>query len=42
MICLAIDNPSGYEIHAVILFFHARNMSAAEIHVNYARFRAKI
>jgi hypothetical protein len=32
MICLAIDNPATCEIHAVIHFLYARNMSAAEIH----------
>jgi hypothetical protein len=30
--CPEIDNPVSYEIRAVILFLHAKNMSAAEIH----------
>jgi transposase len=29
--CPAIDNPASWEIHAVIRFLHAKNMSAAEI-----------
>jgi hypothetical protein len=32
MICPAIDNPASCEIHIVIRFFHAKNMSAAESH----------
>jgi transposase len=28
----AIDNPASCELHTVIRFFHAKNMSAAEIH----------
>jgi hypothetical protein len=28
----AIDNPASCEIHAVIFFLHAKNMSAVEIH----------
>jgi hypothetical protein len=32
MTCPAIDNPGSCEIHAVICFLHAKNMSAAEIH----------
>jgi hypothetical protein len=28
MMCPAIDNPTSCEIHAVICFLHARNMSA--------------
>jgi hypothetical protein len=27
-----IDNPAICEIHALFLFLHAKNMSAAEIH----------
>jgi hypothetical protein len=30
--CPAIDNPAICEIHAVIHFFHGKNMSAVEIH----------
>jgi hypothetical protein len=30
--CPAIDTPTSCEIHAVIRFLHAKNMSAAEIH----------
>jgi hypothetical protein len=30
--CPAINNPASCEIRAVIRFFHAKNMSAAEIH----------
>jgi hypothetical protein len=29
--CLAIENPASCELHAVIHFLHAKNMSAAEI-----------
>jgi hypothetical protein len=29
--CPAIDNPTSYEIRAVIRFFHAKNMIAAKI-----------
>jgi hypothetical protein len=32
MICPGIDNPTNCEIHAVIRFLHAKNMSAVEIH----------
>jgi transposase len=32
MMCLAIDNPTSCEIRAVILFLHAVNMNAVEIH----------
>jgi hypothetical protein len=32
MVCPVIDNPTSCKICAVILFFHAKNMSAAEIH----------
>jgi transposase len=32
MTCPAIDNPANCEIHAVIRFLHAENISAAEIH----------
>jgi hypothetical protein len=32
MMCPAIDNPASCEIHDVIRFLHAKNMSAAEIH----------
>jgi hypothetical protein len=32
MMCHAIDNPASCEMRAVIRFFHAKNMSAAEIH----------
>jgi hypothetical protein len=42
MTCPAIDNPTGCEISGVILFLHAKNLSAAEIHVNYARFTIKL
>jgi hypothetical protein len=31
MMC-AVDNPASCEIHAVIRFVHAENMSVAEIH----------
>jgi hypothetical protein len=27
-----IDNPTSWDIHAVICFLHTKNMSAAEIH----------
>jgi hypothetical protein len=30
--CPTIDNLASCEIHAVICFLHAKNMSAAEIH----------
>jgi transposase len=30
--CPLIDNPTSCEIHALIWFLHAKNMSAAEIH----------
>lgn len=30
--CPTINNSTSYEIHALIRFLHARNMSAAEIH----------
>jgi hypothetical protein len=30
--CPVIDYPASSEIHAVILFRHAKNMSAVEIH----------
>jgi hypothetical protein len=30
--CPAIDNPASCEIHAVICFLPAENVSAAEIH----------
>jgi hypothetical protein len=30
--CPAIDNPTIYEIRAIIRFLHAKNMNAAEIH----------
>jgi hypothetical protein len=30
--CPVIDNPTSCEIHTVICFFHAKNMSAVEIH----------
>jgi hypothetical protein len=30
--CPAIDNPTSCEIHAVVHFLHAKNMSAEEIH----------
>jgi transposase len=33
MMCPAIDNPASCEIGAVIRFLHAKNMSAAEIHL---------
>jgi hypothetical protein len=42
MLCPAIDNPASCEIHDVVLFLHAKNMSAEEIIVNYARFMAKV
>jgi hypothetical protein len=32
MMCPAINNPTSCEIHAVIYFLRAKNMSAAEIH----------
>jgi hypothetical protein len=32
MMCPAIDNPTSYEICAVIRFLRAKNMSASEIH----------
>jgi hypothetical protein len=32
MMCRAIDNPASCEIHTVIRFLHARNMSAVQIH----------
>jgi hypothetical protein len=32
MMWSAIDNPTSYEIRAVIRFLRAKNMSAAEIH----------
>jgi hypothetical protein len=33
MMCPAIDNPTSCEIRAVIPFLHAKDMSAAEIHL---------
>jgi hypothetical protein len=33
MMCPVIDNPASCEIHAVIRFRHAKNMSAAEMHL---------
>jgi lauroyl/myristoyl acyltransferase len=30
--CPVIDNPASCDIHAVISFRHAKNMSVAEIH----------
>jgi hypothetical protein len=33
MMCSATDNPASCEIGAVIRFLHAKNMSAAEIHL---------
>jgi hypothetical protein len=30
--CPAIDNPATFEIHAIIRFLHAKNMSVVEIH----------
>jgi hypothetical protein len=33
MMCRAIDNPTSCEIGAFILFLHAKNMSAAEMHL---------
>jgi hypothetical protein len=30
--CPAIDNPTSCEIRALIRFFHAKNINAAEIH----------
>jgi hypothetical protein len=32
MVCPVIDNPTSCKMHAVIHFFHTKNMSAAEIH----------
>jgi hypothetical protein len=32
MMCAAIDNTASYEIRTVMHFFHAKNMSAVEIH----------
>jgi hypothetical protein len=32
MMCPVIDNPARCKIHAVICYFHAKNMSAAEMH----------
>jgi hypothetical protein len=32
MVCPVIDNPASCETRVVILFFHAKNTSAAEIH----------
>jgi hypothetical protein len=34
MKCPVIDNPASSEIRAVIPFLHAKNMSAAEIHLD--------
>jgi hypothetical protein len=31
MVCPVIDNPTSYEICALIRFLHAKNMSAVEI-----------
>jgi hypothetical protein len=33
MMCPATDNPASCKIRAVIHFLHAKNMSAAEIHL---------
>jgi hypothetical protein len=30
--CPVIDAPASYKIFAVMCFFHAKNMTAAEIH----------
>jgi hypothetical protein len=30
--CPAIDNPARREIHAVICFLHAKNITSAELH----------
>jgi hypothetical protein len=35
MMCPATDNPAGYEIRALFRFFHAKIMSAADIHREY-------
>jgi hypothetical protein len=40
--CLEIDNPASCDIRAVIRILRAKNVSAAEIQVKYARFTAKI
>jgi hypothetical protein len=32
MMCAAIDNPISCEIHTVMHFLHAKNMTAVEIH----------
>jgi hypothetical protein len=32
MLCPVTDNPISCEIHAIICFLHAKNMSAVEIH----------
>jgi hypothetical protein len=40
MMCPTIDKLASCEIRAVILFFHAKNVSAAEIH-HYARLTPK-
>jgi hypothetical protein len=32
MMCPVIDNPAYCEIRALITFFHAKNVNAAEIH----------
>jgi hypothetical protein len=40
--CSAIDNPGSSKIRAVIHILQAKNMSATEIVVNYARFVAKM
>jgi hypothetical protein len=33
MMCPVIDNPASSKIHAVIQFLQAKNLSAAEIHL---------
>jgi hypothetical protein len=33
MMCSAIDNPANCKICALTRFFHAKDMSAAEIHL---------
>jgi hypothetical protein len=38
MVRPAIDNPASCEIRGVIYFLHAKNISAPEMYVNYARF----
>jgi hypothetical protein len=32
MMCPAIDNPASCEIHSLIRFLHAKNMSTTQIH----------